>query len=1413
MWLAPALALLLLATGCGNGDDSGGGGGGGVRVTVNPAAITITLNGTQQFTAAVSGVTGVPIATSNGAVRSSGVVTITTSQAHNVMAGQTVSITGVTDASFIGTFTVVSAPSSTTFTYQQAGPDAMSGGGTVVNNSVTWSVNDMAGGDATVGTITSAGLYTAPASLPPPQSATITPTGAVRSSNSVTITTSANHNIQVGQIVLISGVTDTSFNGTFVVATIPSTTTFTYAQLANNAMSGGGMVTSFSVRIKATSVVDANASSMAVVNLNSGVTVQVSPANATVGTDETFQFFSTVLGTSNPAVTWEVNEIPAGNTTVGTISPNGLYTAPSTPPASSTVAINSNGAVRASNVVTITTASAHGFRANQSVVIAGVSDTSFNGTFTIASVPSASTFTYAQTGPDATSGGGTATSASSSVTIRATSAADPTRSATALATIQIANDPTLASISPTKAAQGAVFQDVYLAGANFLSTSSVRVNGTPLSPAAITQFSSSLIRARLDASLLAAPGSLTIDVQRQNGVTTPPQTLNVVSVRPAVIGASPDSGLQGGGAFSFNVNGGYYGASVSPVVTGEFAGSTRLTSVNAANEGRQASVTIGSADLATAGLFPVTLRNISDTTLFSAANLAVQPSAAPGVLGAPIPVGSQPGAIAINTATGVAVVTNRCSNTITRIDVATLAPIGADIAVGAYPTGVAVDEVRNLAIVVNNGNNAGCMGAPGMPSLSIVDLATGAVTATIMSLSGAPLSAGVNPLTGLALITYQSTNHADILDLNLMPPAIVSTASISTGANPQVAVEPRLNWAVVTPGGAGTLSIVDLARRTTAAIAATSGASRTNGVTTITTVSAHTFFTGQAVLISGVADPSFNGVFTITSVPSSTSFTLVHNAPNATSGGGMVVTTPPLATATVGAAVRGIAINTFTRRALLTDPGAPNPFLLNLFDQAVTSIPVNEVGATAAAFNSFTDIAVTVNPNTNQASVLDPRTPTRLATVPVGAGARAVAIDPGTNTAFVVNETDGTVTAIGLGAIRSLHIASISMPLNRQFAPGITLSSAVDLPLTIVGKGLVSGSVVRLDGVALPLPTSVTDRQLTVTVPAAMLGGARRYVVDVLNPGNVVSNVLDLTVVQPVDLVGAGGASCTAPAPVAVAIDAERDVALVTNSGCDSVSVVDLTTGAITATLAVQDNPRGVGVSSRLGRAFVTNSGSASVSVLNLTASPPTVLTTTTVGTEPLGVAVDENTGRAVVANATSNSISILDAATGGSLSTINVDARPVAVAVDPDRQVVAVANAAQNNVNLVSLSTLTLSSRIAGPSLPSAVVFDPVTRLFAVNSSLGNGVLLINPDTTQVASFRTGINPTSMGYNFQSATLLTVNTASGTVSVIDFLDRRVRDVLSLPGSSQFSVEIHPRTNLAVLADQAGHRLLLVPLR
>jgi hypothetical protein len=80
--------------------------------------------------------------------------------------------------------------------------------------------------------------------------------------------------------------------------------------------------------ISAVSKADPTKSATATLTVTRTITVAVSPATATVLAGTNQQFTSTVTGTSNFGVTWSVDGVRGGNSSVGTITINGLYTAP-----------------------------------------------------------------------------------------------------------------------------------------------------------------------------------------------------------------------------------------------------------------------------------------------------------------------------------------------------------------------------------------------------------------------------------------------------------------------------------------------------------------------------------------------------------------------------------------------------------------------------------------------------------------------------------------------------------------------------------------------------------------------------------------------------------------------------------------------------------------------------------------------------------------------------------------------------------------------------------------------------------------------------------------------------------------------------------------------------------------------------
>jgi len=221
------------------------------------------------------------------------------------------------------------------------------------NTTATWQVNGVTGGNSTLGTITSSGLYTAPV-----VSATMTVTvtaisndDSTKSANAV-VTVSPASTGGTSQPVAVT-ITPTSAS---VVAKKTQQFSATVSETTNsaitwqvNGVSGGnssvGTVSSsglytapattakMSVTVSAVSNADSTKSASAAVSITPAassqpVSIAVAPTTASVVAGKTQQFSATVSGSSNTAVSWEVNGITGGNSSTGTINSSGLYTAP-----------------------------------------------------------------------------------------------------------------------------------------------------------------------------------------------------------------------------------------------------------------------------------------------------------------------------------------------------------------------------------------------------------------------------------------------------------------------------------------------------------------------------------------------------------------------------------------------------------------------------------------------------------------------------------------------------------------------------------------------------------------------------------------------------------------------------------------------------------------------------------------------------------------------------------------------------------------------------------------------------------------------------------------------------------------------------------------------------------------------------
>ena len=212
---------------------------------------------------------------------------------------------------------------------------------------VTWSVDNTPGGNSTVGTIVSTGtstaLYTAPAVVPSPAAVTVTATSTVDTSASgsatVTITCTATNAISPPSASIALDQPQ-SFAASFCLAAGASIT-WDVDGIANGNLSVGTISATgaetvtytapatlpatnpVAIHATASSVTSGATTESATATITSNVAVVVSPPTATVATGQRMAFTASVANTSDTTVTWSVNGIANGNASVGQVCVSG----------------------------------------------------------------------------------------------------------------------------------------------------------------------------------------------------------------------------------------------------------------------------------------------------------------------------------------------------------------------------------------------------------------------------------------------------------------------------------------------------------------------------------------------------------------------------------------------------------------------------------------------------------------------------------------------------------------------------------------------------------------------------------------------------------------------------------------------------------------------------------------------------------------------------------------------------------------------------------------------------------------------------------------------------------------------------------------------------------------------------------
>jgi uncharacterized protein (DUF1800 family) len=217
---------------------------------------------------------------------------------------------------------------------------------TKADGQMVWAVNSVTGGNPTLGTISTSGLYTAPAALPNPASVQVTATRAADQASSGEAAITLENPTPVLQSVQPDPVTVGSFtltlngskfvkgaqvfwNSTALTTTFVSATKLTATGTAAATDIGKVQIT---VRNPDPGSSVSKPAFALTVSPPLNIEVKVAPATAQVRVNAKLQFSATVSGTSNTAVTWSVNSVVGGNSTVGMVDASGMFTGPARVP-------------------------------------------------------------------------------------------------------------------------------------------------------------------------------------------------------------------------------------------------------------------------------------------------------------------------------------------------------------------------------------------------------------------------------------------------------------------------------------------------------------------------------------------------------------------------------------------------------------------------------------------------------------------------------------------------------------------------------------------------------------------------------------------------------------------------------------------------------------------------------------------------------------------------------------------------------------------------------------------------------------------------------------------------------------------------------------------------------------------------
>ena len=293
----------------------------------------------------------------------------------------------------------------------------------------------------------------------------------------------------------------------------------------------------------------------------------------------------------------------------------------------------------------------------------------------------------------------------------------------------------------------------------------------------------------------------------------------------------------------------------------------------------------------------------------------------------------------------------------------------------------------------------------------------------------------------------------------------------------------------------------------------------------------------------------------------------------------------------------------------------------------------------------------------------------------------------------------------------------------------------------------------------------------------------------------------------------------------------------VTNSGSDSVSVIDCKTDKVISTILVGADPHGIAAAAinvgnqndnygpdadtnlQVYYVYVANTDSNTVSVIDV--NTDSIIATIPVGDNPIDIIASNNSGKVYVTNSGSDSVSVIDSKTNKVIESISIGSTPQGLSQifqneTNDRSSAAVAtvyivNTASNTVSAINGNTNKVIHTIHVGKEPHGIIANDLAAQLYVANGGSDSVSIIDANTNKVtATIPVGNDPHRLDYYMGK--VYVTNTASNSVSVINPKYKKV--VATIPvDTSPRDIAVDNNIGYAFTTNKDANNISIIDLK